>query len=222
MMNPKKASELVLVFDEELMFGFQGLRADKDKRSLLYEGVSSETRDYDWFYEVLKRSYWMPRGTVENNEHYKQIIPYVVLRCNGKVFSYCRAGSEDRLSGLISIGIGGHLNLRDYQGVLTQVPPNGAKREFWEEVYLEDGLTSDHMLLDSSFSNKPYLLYDPKDAVGQVHFGVVYIIHISESVADKLRMREEGVNVEWRSIDELRDLDDQLEGWSRLVVSECL
>ena len=220
MMNPKKANELVLVFDEELMFGFEGLRVDK--KSLRYEGVSQETRDYDWFHEVLKRAYWMPRGTVEGNEHYKQIIPYIVLRSNGKVFSYSREGSEDRLSGLISVGIGGHLNLRDYQGVLSQVPHNGARREFWEEVYLENGVTSDHMLLSSSFSNRPYFLYDPKDSVGQVHFGLVYVMLISQEIADKVRMGDEGINAEWRSIAELKELGDRLEGWSKLVVDKCL
>ena len=219
-MNPKKANELVLVFDEDLMYGFQGLR--KDRNSLEYGGVSSHTSDYNWFAEVLKRAYWMPRSRVESDEHYKQIIPYVVLRCNNRFFTYCREGSEDRLSGKYSIGIGGHLNLRDYQGVLADVPMNGAKREFWEEVYLEDRTISHHMWVESSFSTRPYFLYDPTDFVGQVHFGIVYIMNLSQVVADGIRLKEEGYNPEWKTAGELRDLGDQLEGWSRLVVQKCL
>ena len=55
---------------------------------------------------------FIPRPDAENDPGYKQIIPYVVLRRGDKIFMTRRLkkGGEARLHGLMSIGVGGHIN----------------------------------------------------------------------------------------------------------------
>src|SRR5947209_1928580 len=59
-----------------------------------------------------------PRREVETDPSFKQIIPYVVLTCDGRVFHYRRgaAGTEARLTTLRSVGIGGHISEADAVG----------------------------------------------------------------------------------------------------------
>ena len=221
-MDPKKANELVLVFDENLLYGFQNLFSQIEPKTIIKKNVFSDNSDHQWFSVCMSRSYFMPRSRVEVNSSYKQIIPYIVLRCADKCFTYLRAGSEGRLTGKYSIGIGGHLNPKDYLGVLSDVPMNGAKREFWEELFIEKPIISDHMWIDAGFRSNPYYLYDPRDSVGQVHFGLVYLINVSPDLSERIRLLEEGEVVGWKSKEELQGLGDELEGWSRLVVDACL
>ena len=56
-----------------------------------------------------------PRSAVETDPAFKQLIPYVVLRCGGDLFHYRRgsAGTEKRLAALRSVGIGGHIGEAD-------------------------------------------------------------------------------------------------------------
>ena len=55
---------------------------------------------------------FIPRPDAENDPDYKQIIPYVVLRRGDEIFMTRRLkkGGEARLHGLMSIGVGGHIN----------------------------------------------------------------------------------------------------------------
>jgi predicted NUDIX family phosphoesterase len=55
---------------------------------------------------------FMPRGEVETKPEFKQLIPYVVMGCDGSYLSYVRGkrAGETRLVGNRSIGIGGHIN----------------------------------------------------------------------------------------------------------------
>ncbi len=70
---------------------------------------------------------FLPRSRVEHDRRWKQIIPYVlawVPRTN-TVGCYCRTGSEARLHGLESVGIGGHVTEADARGFLEiPTPPS--------------------------------------------------------------------------------------------------
>jgi len=53
---------------------------------------------------------WLPRAVAEQDPKHKQWIPYVLLRSQaGLLAAYPRQGAEDRLHGLWSIGLGGHI-----------------------------------------------------------------------------------------------------------------
>jgi hypothetical protein len=61
---------------------------------------------------------WMPRSAAECDPSFKQLIPYVVVKRSdtGTIACYRRRGSEDRLHGLWSVGIGGHVDEGDRSG----------------------------------------------------------------------------------------------------------
>ncbi|GAF85092.1 unnamed protein product, partial [marine sediment metagenome] len=77
---------------------FQGLAFDVDRYlgKLFVQGVP----------------YFLPRSQAEADPTYKQLIPYVIMACDGKYLSYVRGtrAGERRLVGNRSIGIGGHIN----------------------------------------------------------------------------------------------------------------
>ena len=56
-----------------------------------------------------------PKPVLEQDESFRQIIPYVVLRCGGNYLTYTRGatGGESRLHAKISMGFGGHVDLPD-------------------------------------------------------------------------------------------------------------
>ena len=228
-MDVKKANELVLGFDEKLMygFGFSRLLLENYPEDIKIQGVSRHFMAVAWFKQCCQRSYFQPRGLIEEDPTFKQIIPYIVLRSPGKVFSYQRAGSEDRLAGNISIGVGGHVNMEDVPTDLdlTNAPKLCAQRELSEEVMFAQLSHTDRMKMVCLFDIDPSILYDPSDDVGKVHLGAVYIIDVRDKVAKGTSMKEEGISEEWLTIDELNEPEvwDNLEGWSKLVLqSGCL
>src|SRR6187200_1939749 len=76
--------------------------------------------DSDYRAAVLNRTAFQfrPRREVETQPEFKQLIPYVVLKCGGDLFHYRRgaSGTEARLRALRSVGIGGHISEEDAAG----------------------------------------------------------------------------------------------------------
>src|SRR2546429_2582363 len=64
---------------------------------------------------IAAHAYFAPRARVEDDPGLKQIIPYVVLRHQDRIFLVrrTRAGSEERLREKLSVGLGGHINPED-------------------------------------------------------------------------------------------------------------
>jgi predicted NUDIX family phosphoesterase len=141
---------------------------------------------------------YRPRADVESDPSFKQLIPYVVLRCAGEVFHYTRgaAGTEARLRALRSIGLGGHIT-RDDGPPAADPYRAGMLRELDEEVEIQ-----------SPWVESPLgFIYDGRTPVGQVHVGIVHLFELEEPlvwpreaaiddagfapVADLLRHRDE-------------------------------
>jgi len=157
---------------------------------------------------------FIPRPQVEADPNYKQLIPYVIMSCDGKYLSYVRGrrAGENRLTGLRSIGIGGHINPIDadnsslfaylYENYLTAV-----QREVAEEVSVEAG-HSDKIVA---------LLNDDSTEVGSVHLGIVHHwILDSPNVSKKEQMITQMV---FMSPAELREVRDSMETWSQLCLA---
>lgn len=148
-----------------------------------------------------------PRYEVETDPSFKQLIPYIVLKCGDSVFHYRRgaAGTEKRLQALRSIGIGGHISEADVAGG-TDVYHTGMMRELTEEVDVGCGFRERCI----GFIN------DDRTPVGSVHLGVV---HVFELDAPSARSREdalaEGGFAPWAEL--LRDAE-QFETWSQFVL----
>lgn len=155
-----------------------------------------------------------PRPVLEEDERFRQIIPYVVLRCGDRFLTYTRggAGGEARLHDKISMGFGGHVDLPDMQlgenglfdlGATLRV---SVEREIQEEI---PGVT---------ITGKTWvgLVADNTNAVGRVHVGLIGIWDI-EAIPET--SGEDAIaSLSGLSVEELKGAYDRLENWSRILV----
>lgn len=151
------------------------------------------------------------RGDCEENPKRKQVIPYLLLRCEGEYYRYTRGvkGGESRLHAKHSIGIGGHINPCDAEPILAETIRLAMGREFEEEINL--GMRN--RVESVTFAG---MISDDSDDVGRVHLAVVLILDL-ESPGLKLRDKAlcEGG---WYSAGELLKDVDKLENWSRIAI----
>src|SRR5262249_34958404 len=102
-----------------------------------FQGFSANAERYLTALLVPEFMSYRPRSAVEDDPGFKQIIPYVVLRCANRVFCYLRGTSqgEARLHRLRSLGVGGHVSESDAEGRKTlQAYETAMRRELDEEV----------------------------------------------------------------------------------------
>ncbi len=155
---------------------------------------------------------FMARSKAETNPDYKQLIPYVIMTCGGKYLNYVRGkqAGETRLVGNRSIGIGGHINPDDEAPLFDvdsrEMYLTAVKREVAEEVAIEANHT-DRIVA---------LLNDDSNEVGQVHLGVVHCWTLD---SEKVSKREQMITqMNFMSPDELREVRESMETWSRLCL----
>ena len=151
---------------------------------------------------------YLPRAAAEIDPSFKQLIPYVVLRCGTQVFHYRRggAGTEARLRARRSIGIGGHICAEDGEGSADAYRA-GLQRELAEEVLLETAWTERCV----------GLINDDATPVGQVHLGIVHILDLAEprAACREAALTESG----FAAAAELRARYDEFETWSQLLLA---
>ncbi|AMV27273.1 hypothetical protein VT84_22920 [Gemmata sp. SH-PL17] len=150
-----------------------------------------------------------PRYEVETDPSFKQLIPYIVLKCGDHLFHYRRgaAGTEKRLEALRSIGIGGHISEADAAGG-DDPYQTGMMRELTEEVELGCGFHERCV----GFIN------DDRTPVGSVHLGVV---HIFELVSRTAHSREDALaDSGFAPLAELLRDVEQFETWSQFALEE--
>ena len=115
-----------------------------------------------------------------------------------------KKGGEARLHGLLSIGVGGHINPVD-DAVRGEALMRGLRREVEEEVELERELSLTPVGVINEETN----------AVGSVHLGFMFTME----VAGEVRVREtEKLEGFWVKKSELPALAEQLEGWSKIAM----
>ncbi len=199
-MDPAKAQESVLVIPEA-RFNQLGLRHGL---SLARPEVTAVLLDPAGFT-------FRPRGEVESDPGYKQLIPYVVLRWHDQVYRYTRgdAGSETRLHALASIGLGGHIVAEDATD-LADAYRQGLLRELREEVEI-NSTVREHLL---------GYIYDAATEVGRVHVGIVHLWTLEEPLVIALETAVE--HAEFVSLRELQREQDRLETWSQWVLEVLL
>jgi len=152
------------------------------------------------------------RSQAEENPAYKQIIPYVIMSCNGKYLSYVRGkrAGETRLVGNRSIGIGGHINPSDDMPLFNT--------NFYE-TYLAavDREVAEEVSVKTSHTNRIVaLLNDDSNEVGSVHFGIVHYWTLD---APNVSKREQMITqMTFMTSAELQEIRDTLETWSGLCL----
>lgn len=176
---------------------------------LTCRGLITENREK--IIEIIMSSHvFLPRPEAENDPAHRQIIPYVTLVRGDEVFSTHRlkGGNEARLHGLISLGVGGHIN-PDTDGDGEDVLMRGLEREIREEVEIAS--------LDMSSLRFLGFINDDSNDVGKVHLGLCCTLDVS----GKVSVREtEKLMGSWLKKSELPALADEMETWSSLIINE--
>lgn len=159
---------------------------------------------------IMNHHVFLPRPEAEQDPSYRQVIPYVTLVRGSEVFSTRRlkGGGEQRLHGLISLGVGGHIN-PDADGDGEDVLMRGLEREIREEVSIEG--------LDMGSLRFLGFINDDSNEVGKVHLGLCCTLDVSGEVS----VREtEKLLGRWLKKADLPTLAEEMETWSSLILKE--
>jgi predicted NUDIX family phosphoesterase len=152
---------------------------------------------------------FLPRAAMEEDQTYKQIIPYLLFKYSDRYFLMQRRSdsSEQRLKNKFSLGIGGHMRQEDMQNSTTIF--DWAKREFNEEVcYTGD------------FSIKTVgVLNDDSTPVGQVHLGLVLLI---EGTHENISIRSELKSGQLLTVNQCKEYYPNMETWSQIIFDTLL
>jgi len=196
-------TERVLVVPTELFHSlgyFQGFSREMDR--YLDELFSPEHTSY------------RPRGEVEEDPSFKQLIPYCIFRHRDEqgaetIFQYTRGSGqgEQRLHAKRSVGIGGHISAIDAEANVDIHPyDEGMRRELDEEVLIETPYTEQRV----------GLINDDETEVGKVHLGVVHIFDVTEPL---VRSREEDIQDDgFRPVADILAELDRFESWSQICM----
>jgi len=195
-------NEMILVTKREQLFekedlAFQGTQTSHEKVQKIIKNLESNL-------EVMRR------GDAEENKHYKQPIPYVVLKRGNQVFAYERlvGGGEERLHNKWSIGVGGHMNTIEGNPQWNEVLRENLNRELQEELSIT---SSGSLELEVKG-----LINDDENEVGRVHIGVLVIAELPESAEIEV-LEKEQLRGHWVTKNELRGMSN-LENWSKIAL----
>jgi predicted NUDIX family phosphoesterase len=157
---------------------------------------------------------WLgPRPHLEEMPSFRQIIPYVALKCGDRWVRYTRtpAGGEQRLHGRVSIGLGGHIDLSDVVATgdaidLVQTLKAAARREVEEELVGVEPVSQ----------RWAGLLVDNDSPVGRVHIGVVAVWELASVPhgSGEDAIGDTGLT----TLEELKNDEAQMETWSSLLI----
>lgn len=192
-----KYDEKILVVRRDLLFG-------RGKIDQLKPGLYQDNLDN--IQEVIRsQAEYKKRGLMEQDENYKQIIPYLVFAHKKRLFLMRRSqkASETRLANLYSLGIGGHVREEDIVGKNIE---QWGVREFHEEVnYTGDVGVK---LLG--------VLNDDSDSVGRVHLGLVFLLTGSHA---RISIKSELAEGKLVTQEVCQDKLVQMESWSKIAYS---
>ncbi len=165
---------------------------------------------------LARKAAFMPRSLLESDPNYKQLVSYTMFFSERHIFVMKRlaAQTEKRLHGLLSIGVGGHMN------PVPEVPWPSRRRI--SDLKTIAGLNSLREIKEEvSLAGNPSVnifgfLNDDENEVGQVHLGVVSIVTLPSPL---LAVRENDKMVgTWVELQNLGKLGD-FETWSSLILS---
>jgi predicted NUDIX family phosphoesterase len=174
----------------------------------VFQGLSLEVEKYLPRVAASASLVYRNRSEAEQDKRFKQLIPYVLIICNGKILRYRRGrgGQETRLHGLYSVGVGGHISEEDHLLFSSRAGyREGMRREIMEEVAVEE-------INDAAVG----VINDDSTEVGQVHFGVVHIMYVAK---EAIAGRRSGIaGPEFVPIPKAMKEPSGYESWSRFCL----
>lgn len=158
------------------------------------------------------RTCFIDRANAESDHGFKQIIPYILLAdSEGRLATYCRNGSEKRLTGRLSLGIGGHLRQEDFTGgrfSWAELADKALQRELLEELPGFEPAGRPEFL---------GIINEEQSDVGRVHIGLVFVFKGLDAAA--VFPGEELGSLNWVAAQELAAAaGDGFELWSWLAL----
>ncbi len=169
---------------------------------------------------------YRPRGEMEEDPSYKQLIPYVLFRWTDDagvihLFEYQRGNGqgERRLHAKRSVGIGGHISTLDANVVDSLRENNHAAAPADYDVYRE-GMRrelEEEVLIDTPYTERiAGLINDDETPVGRVHLGVVHLCDVESPL---IRPREADIlDGQFRPVREMLTRLGEFESWSEIAV----
>lgn len=168
-----------------------------------------------------------------------QILAYCVIKCGDEYLTYSRAkGAESRLHGTLSLGFGGHVDLRDtvhptweaclncyaepyeygepsFDNIFVQAICNSVIRELQEEL--------DYPLswraLQPPHTPFNQIIIDQSNPVGSVHVGLPMVITVVSK--DRVHPDPQEIHLpQWQTKEQILKQIDQYENWSKLVIEQ--
>lgn len=166
---------------------------------------------------------YRPRGEMEEDPSFKQLIPYVVFCLTDaertrRIFNYRRGGGggEERLRAKRSVGVGGHISTLDTDSATGSADSSGdvyrrgLLRELAEEVRIDTPYT------ESTIG----LINDDETPVGKVHLGVVHLFEVEKP--EVFPLEDDIQDTCFQTLEELSDNLDSYETWSQIAVRALL
>lgn len=174
-----------------------------------FQGFNGDVRAYLNVLLEGGHTLFLERAAAEDDPSYKQLIPYCLFQCRGKLLHYRRGSGigEGRLLGKRSVGIGGHISEEDAGG--SDHPYQvGMRREIEEEVDL-----------GSPFRESIIgLINDDATEVGRVHLGVVHVFDLDEPrvTARESSLQDFGFSKPGELVHQL----EEFESWSQICLRQ--
>lgn len=196
--------ELMKKYGDEKVFVV--LRAEVDEAFDLQEGFSIPSEDIRPLLSEI--GFFADRWNVEYRYSTRQPIPYILVRCGDKFFATTRltGSGEARLHGKMSMGVGGHVNPEDRDGIRDTFF-NAMIRELHEELHV-----------NSSIESWEYVgvINDNSNEVSQDHIALVYLVDVADE--DVLVKETDKLEGGFFTTQQLLDMSDRLESWSQIVL----
>jgi predicted NUDIX family phosphoesterase len=183
-----------------------------------------------WVTLLNAHATYRDRDSVETDETFLQVIPYVEVRDRQTraVATYRRCSSksgEKRLDARRSLGFGGHVEFHtdwSEQASAAEVVTNAVIRELseelsWEPEDPETGSSLESILKETTLRSAVRgLIYDPTNAVGRVHIGLHMLLLIPGGA---LTSQDETVaDVQWWCRSKCVEARESFEGWSQYLI----
>lgn len=200
-----KMDEMVLAVARDYLFNneddiFQGLLIDQQKIMKLMGRMDATIE--------------IRRGDAEDNDQFKQVIPYVIVRRGKEIFTYRRLekGGEVRLHNQMSVGVGGHMNYVPGEDTWVSMMMTNALREINEELSIEN-------LGEVNFELLGLINHDAGDA-GLYHIGILLVMDVDKDAVVEVKETDQ-IEGRWFDIEELMipEVFEELESWSQIAMA---
>src|SRR5437764_9122004 len=170
-----KMDEIIIVVPRKSLF---------ENENFTFQGTESNSNIVARLVNNIQNNFGiMRRGDAEENNKFKQPIPYAVIRRGDELFLYERlkGGGEERLHSKLSLGAGGHMNAIEGVRDFKEVTRINLERE------LEEELNISHPFVPETIG----FINDDSTPVSNVHVAILTIIDLPLDATVDVRETEQ-------------------------------